>query len=150
MTKQAGRNIKALWLVIIAALTLEGTALVQLHFSQKGIRNEASMRAKVQLTATQNRIMDIVNQTEAAVRNNIWIAQWCMEYPDSMVRVCQRLVADNPVVAGTGRFSPLMCSGTRPTAFGYFPWPLRNMIIPIRSGLPNPLNWATAIGRNLM
>ena len=101
MTKQAGRNIKALWLVIIAALTLEGTALVQLHFSQKSIRTEASMRAKVQLTATQNRIMDIVNQTEAAVRNNIWIAQWCMEYPDSMVRVCQRLVADNPVVAGS-------------------------------------------------
>ena len=93
--------MKALLLVIIAAATLEVTGLVQFYFSQKGIREEAGMRAESQLVATRNRIMDVVNQAEAAVRNSVWIAQWCMNYPDSLQRVCWRLVEDNPVVIGS-------------------------------------------------
>ena len=34
------KNIKPLLLVIVAALTLEATALVQMYFSQKGIREQ--------------------------------------------------------------------------------------------------------------
>jgi len=94
-------NLKALLLVIIAAVTLEATALVQLYFSQKGIREEADMRAESQLDATRNKIMDVIDQAEAAVRNSVWIAQWCMDYPDSLVLVCRRLVEDNPVVVGS-------------------------------------------------
>ena len=94
-------SLKALLLVIIAAATLEVTGLVQFYFSQKGIREEAGMRAESQLDATRNRIMDVVNQAEAAVRNSVWIAQWCMNYPDSLQRVCWRLVEDNPVVIGS-------------------------------------------------
>ena len=90
-----------LLLVIVAAITLEATALVQLYFSQKGIREEASMRAESQMEATRNRIMDIVNQTEASVRNSVWIAQWALNVPDSLYRVAQRIVEDNPVVMGS-------------------------------------------------
>lgn len=90
-----------LMLIIIAALTLEGTSIIQYIFSQKGIREEASMRAESQLETTKVRIMDIINQAEAAVRNSIWIAQWCLEVPDSMGRVTQRIVQDNPVVVGS-------------------------------------------------
>ena len=88
-------------LIFIAALTLEGTSIIQYVFSQKGIRNEASLRAESQLETTKVRIMDIINQAEAAVRNSIWIAQWCLEVPDSMGRVTQRIVQDNPVVVGS-------------------------------------------------
>ena len=94
-------NFKALLLVVVAALTLEATALVQFYFSQKSIREEADMRAEGQLDATRDEIMDVITQAEAAVRNSIWIAQWCMDYPDSLERVCQRLVQDNPVVVGS-------------------------------------------------
>lgn len=90
-----------LLLVIVAAVTLEATALIQYYFSQKGIREEASMRAESQMEATRNRIMDVVNQTEAAVRNSIWITQWALDYPDSLVRVAQRIVEENPVVVGS-------------------------------------------------
>lgn len=90
-----------LLLVIVAAITLEATALVQFYFSQKGIREEASMRAESQMEATRNRIMDIVNQTEASVRNSVWIAQWALSVPDSLYRVAQRIVEDNPVVMGS-------------------------------------------------
>lgn len=94
-------NIKALWLVIVAALTLEATALVQYYYSQKGMREEANLRAESQLEATRNKIMDVIDQAEAAVRNSIWIAQWCLNVPDSLERVCQRIVSDNPVVVGS-------------------------------------------------
>ena len=90
-----------LLLIIIAALTLEATSIVQYFYSQKGIKKEASMRAESQLETTKVRIMDIINQAEAAVRNSVWIAQWCLEVPDSMGRVTQRIVHDNPVVVGS-------------------------------------------------
>ena len=95
------KSIKPLLLVIVAALTLEATALVQMYFSQKGIREEASMRAESQLEATRNKILIIIDQAEAAVRNSQWIAQWCLDVPDSMERVCQRIVSDNPVIVGS-------------------------------------------------
>ena len=95
------RNLKALLLVFVAAVALEASALVQFYFSQNGLREEAKLRAEGQLDATRYEIMDIIDQAEAAVRNSVWIAQWCLDYPDSLQRVCQRIVADNPVVAGS-------------------------------------------------
>ena len=65
----------SLLLVVVAAVTLEATALIQFYFSQKGIKEEATMRAQSQLAVTNGKIMDIVNQTEAGVRNSLWIAQ---------------------------------------------------------------------------
>jgi len=90
-----------LMLIIIAALTLEATSVIQYFFSQKGIREEALMRAESQLETNKVRIMDIINQAESAVRNSVWIAQWCLEVPDSMARVTQRIVQENPVVIGS-------------------------------------------------
>ena len=90
-----------LLMVFIMALTLETVSLIQYTFSRKGIREEAYLRAESQLEATRNRIMDVVNQTESAVRNSVWIAQWCLDVPDSLFRVAQRIVEDNPVVMGS-------------------------------------------------
>ena len=110
-------------LVIVALLTLEATSLIQYYFSQKGIKEESTARARGQLESSSNKIMDIVNQTEAAVRNSVWIAQWCLNVPDSLIRVAQRVVEDNPVVVGSTvavvpgylkdhpLFSPYVCEG---------------------------------------
>ena len=90
-----------LLLVIVAAATLEATSLAQYFFSRKGIKEEATLRAQSELEATELKIMDVVNQAEAAVRNSMWITQWCLNAPDSLVRVTQRIIADNPVVKGS-------------------------------------------------
>lgn len=94
-------NAKVLMLVVTAAVSLEVTSLIQYFYSRDGIRKEADMRAESQMEATRNKIMDVINVTESAVRNSVWIAQWCLDYPDSMVRVCTRILQDNPVVAGS-------------------------------------------------
>ena len=110
-------------LVIVALLTLEATSLIQYYFSQQGIKEESTARARGQLESSSNKIMDIINQTEAAVRNSVWIAQWCLNVPDSLIRVAQRVVEDNPVVVGSTvavvpgylkdhpLFSPYVCEG---------------------------------------
>ncbi len=88
-------------LVLVAVISLEATALVQYFFSNDGIRKEAFLRAEGQLDATTAKIMDIVNQVEAAVRNTEWIASWAVENPDSLGAVSLRLVKDNPVIVGS-------------------------------------------------
>ena len=90
-----------LMLVIVAAATLEATALIQYFFSSQGIREEATKRAEGQLESTQNKILDVINQTEAAVSNNIWVASLCLDLPDSLSRVAELLVRNNPVVIGS-------------------------------------------------
>ena len=93
--------LEGLLLVIVAALALELTSLIQYYFSQKGIRDEAAMRAESQMEATRSKISDVINQAEAAVHNSEWIAEWCLDVPDSLSRVCQRIVEDNPVAVGS-------------------------------------------------
>ena len=90
-----------LMIIVVVVGTLEATSILQYAFSRKGLQEEANKRAESQLEATQNRIMDIINQAEAAVRNSVWIAQWCLAVPDSLHRVAQRIIEDNPVVVGS-------------------------------------------------
>ena len=145
--RQARRSTwMGLLLVIVAAVTLEATALVQYYFSQKGIREEASSRAESQMEATRNRIMDVVNQTEAAVRNSIWITQWALAIPDSLQRVAQRIVEDT--AANINSLLLMFSRGKR----GWFSvrWQPNHTTIPPRNGSRSPLNWRAAIGRNLI
>ncbi len=68
LMKQSARA--GLLVVIIAALTLEATALVQYYFSRKAIREEATLRAESQLENTKLRILNVVDQAETAVRGS--------------------------------------------------------------------------------
>ena len=88
-------------LVIVATLTLEATAIIQFVFAQREIKQEASLRAESELRSAENKIMDVVDQAEAAVRNTIWVAEWCLENPDSLARIPQLVVSKNPVVVGS-------------------------------------------------
>ena len=90
-----------LMLLLVAVVTLEATSIVQFVFTQKGMKAEATLRAESQLEANKGRIMDVVNQAEAAVRNSVWIARWCLEVTDSLHVVARRVVEDNPVVVGS-------------------------------------------------
>lgn len=101
MNTTANRKGKAILLVIIAALALEITGLVQFFFSQKIVSEQANMRVANQLEIIKVEILDVIDQAETAVRNNAWIAQWSLNHLDSLERVCSRLVIDNPVTVGS-------------------------------------------------
>ena len=91
----------AVLLVFVAAVILEATSFIQNYFTQKQLQGEASMRAKSRLEIFQSKIMDVIDQAEAGVRNKIWIAQWCLDFPDSLPNVSLRVVEDNPVLVGS-------------------------------------------------
>ena len=99
--KPKRRNGAGLLLIIVAALTLEGISLIEQYFTRMGLREEAQMRAESQMEASRLMMLDVAHQAEAAVRNSIWIASWCLDYPDSLPRVAQRIVEDNPMVMGS-------------------------------------------------
>ena len=90
-----------LLLVFVAALTLEATSLIQSYFTQQGLREEASRRAESQLKIIKDQILDIIDQAELAVRNNVWIASWSLDHPDTMHFVSRRIVEENSVVVGS-------------------------------------------------
>ena len=90
-----------LLVVLVAVATLAATSFVQIYFSREATRREAFLRAQGELDGARSDIMGIVNQAEAAVRNCIWIAQWCLDRTDSLYRVPERVVMDNPVVVGS-------------------------------------------------
>ena len=97
-----GRSVRAgFWVVIVAIVTLEANSVIQYFYASRGIRQEAELRAESELRGAGNKIMDIVDQAESAVVNSVWIAEWCLLNPDSLVRVPQRIVELNPVVVGS-------------------------------------------------
>ena len=99
LAKQSARA--GLLLVLAAAITLEATGIVQYLFSRKGIREEATQRAESQLEATKLKIINIIDQAEAAVRNSMWLAQWALAVPDSLYAVSRRIVENNPAIVGS-------------------------------------------------
>ena len=90
-----------LMLVLVAALTIEASSLMQLYFSRRTLANSASKQAEVQLQAMRNSIMDVVNQTEIVLQNNTWVTRWCLDHRDSLYRVSARIVQDNPGIIGS-------------------------------------------------
>ena len=93
--------LEGLLLVIVAAVTLEATSLIQYFFSQKGLREEAALRAESQLESARTKITRVINQTEGIVRSSVWVAQRSLNYPDSLSSLCRRILEDNPYVAGS-------------------------------------------------
>ena len=123
--KILGKSARAgLLVVVIAIVTLEATSIIQYVYSQRGIKEEASQRAQSELQGATNKIMDIVNQAEGAVVNSMWVAEWCLENPDSLMRVPQRMVELNPVVVGS---TIAMVPGYSKKYPLYSPYATRNM-----------------------
>ena len=50
---------------------------------------------------SKNKIMSVISQAEAAVRNSVWIAQWALRHQDSIPNISTRIVNDNPVIMGS-------------------------------------------------
>ena len=88
-------------LVFLAAIILEATSIMQLRFLARSTRREAMIKAENVLSTTRYEIMDVVEQAEQAIRDNMWIAQWCLDNPDSLINVTRRIVEDHTAVVGS-------------------------------------------------
>ena len=93
--------LAALLLVIVAALTLEATSLIQYYYAEKGLKEEATKRAESQLENTRLKIEGVLDQVEATIRNNVRLTQWGFGHLDSLHMITAIIVRENPVVSGS-------------------------------------------------
>ena len=96
-----GYALQAIATVIVALVTLEATFLIQYYFSRKSIYEEATRRAESQLEATNLKITDVMDQVEAAVRNNVWPVRKTLPAPDSLWVLSRRIIECNESVYGS-------------------------------------------------
>ena len=104
-------SLEGLLLIIVALLTLEATSLVQFYYAQKGLREEARLRAESQLEAVESQMVGIMTNVETAVRNNVWYIREHLSRPDGIAEIPARLVQENDLIAGS----------TFATTPGYYP-----------------------------
>jgi sigma-B regulation protein RsbU (phosphoserine phosphatase) len=93
--------LQAVATIIVALATLEATFLIQYYSSRQAISSEATNQAVAQLEATNLRISVVLDQVEAAVRNNIWPVRKTLATPDSLWHLGVQLVECNPAVYGS-------------------------------------------------
>ena len=85
-------------LILVAAITLEATGLIQYFFAVKGLREEAERRAKTEMEQAANEIDNITLSVEKSVQSMTWIVGRELSDPDSMFEFIQRLLDFTPVV----------------------------------------------------
>ena len=88
-------------LLVVAALTLEASSLVQYYFAKKSIIEIASKRADDNLENSKVDILNILNQVETAIRNDIWMVRSCLPNRDTIWKVTEHVVRENPSVVGS-------------------------------------------------
>jgi sigma-B regulation protein RsbU (phosphoserine phosphatase) len=88
--------------IVIAAILLEATSLIQYWYSREGIRDEVVHRAQTELKVKSLTIKNATLEVETAARNMIWVVEENLQYPDSMYSVIRRLLINNPNILGCG------------------------------------------------
>ena len=91
-----------LLLVLIAAITLEATGLIQYFYSRKGLAEEARRLAESEMALTKERIEGMLNVVETATENLAWTAGFILDQPDSLFVLAERMLNTTPEVLSGG------------------------------------------------
>ena len=88
-------------LVLVAALTLEATGLIQYFFAIKGLREEAEKRTNSEMQLVSEGIENITYSVEKSVQSMSWNIGRDLSRPDSMFTYIKRLMDFTPAVANS-------------------------------------------------
>ncbi len=88
-------------LVLVAAITLEATGLIQYFFAMKGLREEAERRTNSEMLLVSEEIENITYSVEKSVQSMSWIIGRDLSRPDSMFTYIKRLMDFTPAVANS-------------------------------------------------
>lgn len=88
-------------LIIIAALLVEVTSIVQYFYAKNVVRNAVEHRAKNELRIKSLKIQNVMNEIEVAVNEMAWLVERDIDRPDSMIVITHRLLDDNNFIVGS-------------------------------------------------
>ena len=89
-------------ILVIAAVLIETTAMVQYWFASKGIESGAQYRAETELKIASLHISKAMSEVEVAAQNMVWAIEGNLREPDSVYNASRRLVEKNPSIVGCG------------------------------------------------
>ena len=92
--KKNNRNLQSgFWIILVAAIVLEGTSCVQYFFSRAGIREEAEQRARTELRKAELEIEKHTIEMEAAAKMLSMLAESHINNPDSVAAATRVIVS---------------------------------------------------------
>ena len=83
-THKAPRSRSSFWILLVAAIVLEGTAFVQYFASHEAVKREAVQRARSELRKAELEIETHTIEMEAAAKLLAKLAEQCLNQPDSI------------------------------------------------------------------
>lgn len=96
------QNRSSFAIIVIAAVLIEATSVVQYWFARKGIQEEVQHRAQSELQVKNLEIQKVLTAVEVAANNMVWAIEQQLARPDSIQSICRRLVEQNPNIVGCG------------------------------------------------
>jgi Serine phosphatase RsbU, regulator of sigma subunit len=94
--------VHGLVLILVAALLLEATSLVQYHFMKKGMLEEADRRAQSELAIARLQIEKVTESVEATVQNTSWILSDTLDHPELFHAYIRKMLETNPHLIDAG------------------------------------------------
>jgi len=88
--------------ILVAALLLEATSLVQYHFMKKGMLEEADRRAESELAIARLQIEKETSSVEATVRNTAWALTDTLSHPEVLNAYIRKMLDTNPAIIDAG------------------------------------------------
>ena len=86
-------------MILVAALLLAATSLIQYFYAHRGLTMEADQRVQRELTVSQLRIENVTRPVEIAVNNTAWMVEMNLSNPDTLFALLRNLMENNPIMA---------------------------------------------------
>ena len=93
-------SLQGIMMILVAAIMLAATSVIQSYYARRGLLMEAERRAQRELTITQLRIENVTRPVETAVMNTAWMVQMNLNNPDTLQTLLRNVLDTNPVLAG--------------------------------------------------
>lgn len=111
------RTRGGIWILIVAAVVLEGTACVQYFYSRSALRYEAEQRAKTELKRAELEIEKHTIEMETAAKALAMLAEKHVNCPDSIYAATRAIVG---AIANTSSIAVAYVPGYFPKQGRYF------------------------------
>ena len=104
------QNRSSFAIIVIAAVLIEATSVVQYWFARKGIHEEVQHRAQTELQVKNLEIQKVLTAVEVAANNMVWAIEQQLDKPDSIQSICRSVSASgiqrHPPQSGCGAGLP--------------------------------------------
>lgn len=94
------RRLSSISLLVVAAVLIETTSVVQYWFARKGIQTEVERRARTEIKLRSLEIENMVSSVEVAVENMRLMLEWAVANPQHIDGVLATVIESNPSISG--------------------------------------------------